>query len=721
MADQNDKPVPYTFVPVISSATAEQKRLFDAVFHEGTLAENQTYLSGELHCTLHALTPLLVGQKRYKASHIAGVSQAKKSESVTLPGDWGPVGGSATHQELDAEKGILEPMLVAITGQAGVAGKRVVIPGSSLKGMLRHNLGAMLSAPMERVGEQYFSYRPNLYISKDKNPQYQTYPAIVIEANKQEKTITVVLVEKDGLLKYEKLTEDFRILINAHGIDSEGKMAEIAGKPIRNISRKMFINRKEKYRRLVIPQVIVQQYLTTHAQLADTRWGHLSRPPYANHPDKNKLADRISSNNQSIFEKFRLIYVEAELQDGRPVRIVSFGHHFRYRWRYADTVRTVQVEKSGNNLLRQSLKPLVGEGISRDSAQLSGARLLFGYAVDPSPMSGTAGLGEGHCSWLAGRISINHAVEYIKNDALPLRERFVQRHDANHQSNDLSTFNIPLKILGTPKASAVEHYLVQDQVNRRGLSEHTVTYGDLPGVLPSASELSGRKFYRHQPMAAQQHGLFELTENRHNKQATLARFISKPGSQFRFTLRFKDLRLWEIGAVMIALRPELLVEHRGSLPPEYQKLIDKAIKLRKPTDKGPVFALKLGYGRPLGLGSVHIAIDQISQVDDNAPLLTVQAKQAWLDSAIQAFLKQLKTSGLSLVDWLAAVLYAGRGEAAYPTAPDRQGHREIFDYHTQIRRDHAKIRRLKANSPSRNLLDDRVKPGYPDDPFKLGK
>src|SRR5690606_39205524 len=41
-------------------------------------------------------------------------------------------------------------------------GKRpVVTPGDSLKGLLRHELGALLGAPMERVAERSYSYRPN--------------------------------------------------------------------------------------------------------------------------------------------------------------------------------------------------------------------------------------------------------------------------------------------------------------------------------------------------------------------------------------------------------------------------------------------------------------------------------------------------------------------------------------------------------------------------------
>src|SRR5690606_6600197 len=51
-------------------------------------------------------------------------------------------------------------------------GKRpVVIPGDSLKGLLRHELGALLGAPMERVAERSYSYRPNQKFPYDQRNQ----------------------------------------------------------------------------------------------------------------------------------------------------------------------------------------------------------------------------------------------------------------------------------------------------------------------------------------------------------------------------------------------------------------------------------------------------------------------------------------------------------------------------------------------------------------------
>ncbi len=47
----------------------------------------------------------------------------------------------------------------------------VLLPGDSLKGLLRHELGALLGAPMERVAERSYSYRPNSLYPSDPNPR----------------------------------------------------------------------------------------------------------------------------------------------------------------------------------------------------------------------------------------------------------------------------------------------------------------------------------------------------------------------------------------------------------------------------------------------------------------------------------------------------------------------------------------------------------------------
>lgn len=735
-------PAPYTFVPVVVPSTVAQQRLFNAVFHDGS-ADCKEHFSGELHCTLTALTPLLAGQRRYLAKQIEGCSAVEsirfgddEKECILLPENWGSVGGGDNLRYLEADKGVLEPMFLGIKEGMKLEHKQVIIPGSSLKGMLRHNLGAILGAPMERVGEQYFSYRPNLAVSNMKQNKYQSYLAVVLEADEENRNIEVAIIDpndltSEGVQDHHKagspvyyMSRLRRVLSYSYSIDRKGEMAKAAKKYIGHKKDRVLIKEdilNDAQTRLTIPEEVVQQYLKTNEELADRQYGHISRPPYSNYDNKNLIEDCIKKNNNLIFERYRLIYIEAELDpDAKPIRVVSFGHHFRYRWRYADTVRTVRNE-AGRNVLRQQVSPLVGEGVKDDKGQLSGARLLFGYAVDDSPMSGTKGLGEGNFSRLAGRIAINHAVEHFNRPTPTLQQRFVLRSDVDSNKEDLSAFNIPLKILGAPKASAVEHYLVQDKVNQRGWSEHTVTYGDLPGVLTSESVLSGRKFYRHQSLAATDNSLFELKENRHDKQATLARFISKPGTRFRFTLRFKDLRLWEIGALIVALQPDVLIErqNRGyALTQEQQAFLNKVRALRGKSAQHPIFALKLGYGRPLGLGSISACIDRVKLLtatgEPEQQEIKEQDENQWIDHAVKAFLELVKTRQLPLFPWLSAALYAGATQAAYPTAADNKGNYTIFNYHTGIRREHAKVRRLEKNNTKVEPLDELVKPSYPE-------
>jgi hypothetical protein len=98
-------------------------------------------------------TPLLPGNDRYKI---------KESDRGRLAG-WG-------FPDLPDDKQIAEPLRL----EDG----RVVIPGSALKGMLRHSLGAMLSAPMERVGERRYTYRPNLQVQENARHDIVTRPAV---------------------------------------------------------------------------------------------------------------------------------------------------------------------------------------------------------------------------------------------------------------------------------------------------------------------------------------------------------------------------------------------------------------------------------------------------------------------------------------------------------------------------------------------------------------
>ena len=137
---QQNQPLtpPYHFVPIPVSDDKVQSVTDSPVFHDGVNPNKETLFSGELRCPLTALTPLLVGNDQYpKQENCDGDIEAwlKKNDS-------------------EKDKQVLEALRLP--------DGRVLIAGSSLKGMLRQSLGALLAAPMERVGERTYSYRPNM-------------------------------------------------------------------------------------------------------------------------------------------------------------------------------------------------------------------------------------------------------------------------------------------------------------------------------------------------------------------------------------------------------------------------------------------------------------------------------------------------------------------------------------------------------------------------------
>jgi CRISPR-associated protein (TIGR03986 family) len=167
--------VPYGFVPIdISKAhTAEP------IYHHGANTEQAELLSGELLVTMTTLTPMIVGNYRYEA----------KTANVKLS-DIG------IHHAVEPEKSILEP-LFAPTVNVDKWKAPILIPPRSIKGMLRHSLGALLNAPMERVQDRQFGFRPNLNRDYDEKAPTKCVPAIVrsVKLNEQRDQMTFLELE----------------------------------------------------------------------------------------------------------------------------------------------------------------------------------------------------------------------------------------------------------------------------------------------------------------------------------------------------------------------------------------------------------------------------------------------------------------------------------------------------------------------------------------------
>ncbi|RJP34723.1 MAG: TIGR03986 family CRISPR-associated RAMP protein [Candidatus Omnitrophota bacterium] len=727
---------PYHFVPVPTNSDGTVRAIVDEpVFHDGTpkILDNdkkETRISGELQCTLTALTPLLVGNDQYEVKYIKGATKIN-DQQMQLPDKWG------IPYPVSIDKKVLEPL------RLDDEDKRVLISGSSLKGMLRKSLGALLGAPMERVGERKYTYRPNLGFPEH-NIRYECRPAIIQKENNKiyakllYSNVLVYFVRNDayeilGSPKAKQKFENVKIdnieikrgryirnidkelskriekrdgkkanlnhicFIYKGGIDGKGLLAK-AFSPTSSVYKYVMIkledwNNCKNEPPLEIEEEVYEKYIESQNQLKDDQSGHLR----SEHPLRKKFPDSEQENNQereytlqhlqssieknTDMEENQLIYVEVELENNDPKRIVSLGHHFYYRWAYRDSVW----EKNGR--WRSVLEPAKDEKIVAEKlcpTKLTGPRLLFGYVTE-TKNNGTLQIEKGPFDKLAGRLAFNIAVEQIETQP---RQRFV---------NEDQKSIVSLKVLGMPRPSSVEFYLNQENRYQRNDGNRLITYGDLHDD-HLTGELNGRKFYLHQPDAATDISCYQTTDKEiiTGDQATFARFISTPKTKFRFTFRFRDLRPWELGAVLFALNPNYIQDIQSEFPKPWTSLhnyLDNR-PWNETNEQYPMFALKLGHGRPLGLGSLKIEIDRLLTINSKQGLDPVENHEEWKNNFLKPFAGKLKNEGGVAFDpvlcqWLKIHQYYGRKRCKYP---EKKG--KIFEYHTEIRREHAKARRM---------------------------
>lgn len=668
--------LPYGFLPIDLD-----RAIIDApVWHDGS--NGGDLLSGEILCELEALTPLLPGNARYS------VDQAKQG----LLEQWG-------FAKLYSDKQIAEPLRLP--------DRRVVIPGSALKGMLRHSLGALTSAPMERVGERHFTYRPNLDLKANGPQRYVVRPALVVaehvggwdidvfddaraaqfvRQNAEQKIrhkavdgvvsgIVCDIEKKNNHIQVKpesSINLDHRLVDYKGGIDGNGLLGAAFTPPTRTYHLAL-VPRKANFR-LQITADLYQHYLQDQDKvLASDTEGHLTGHPLDF--DSVKISKSIRDNAR--FLPGQLIYVELTTDpDGKVSscsKVVSCGHHFRYRWAYTSSIR----EQNGKP--RNCLYPLACEQSSTsdgDPSQLTGARLLFGYVRDDK----TNPIGDRAFVRLAGRIAINHAV----SDGIP---QFLGSPNKG--------YCIPLKILGQPKPSAWEFYLQQPE----DLSKPLNTYGDLPDN--AGGELAGRKFYRHQPDTSQSEIEASVDQNDQSDskskidlvntdQATLARYICQTGTRFRFAIRFARLRPWELGALLAVLEPHHLA-------------LD---------GKSDDYAHKLGLGRPLGMGSVRIKRQAVRiRTENEITFLEYSARESLLRIALDALKKRLNNDQVQ--QWLSAHRMVKGQRLGYPLAETKdkdgngKGDWSIYNWHTDVRRQYSQLRRKE--SPGWSVLAGKIR------------
>jgi hypothetical protein len=255
-----------------------------------------------------------------------------------------------------------------------------------------------------------------------------------------------------------------------------------------------------------------------------------------------------------------------------------------------------------------------------------------------------------------GRISINAALEIVSSNPED-EERFLP-----------PTF---LKELGMPRPSAVEFYLQQPYYPGPRPSDRAklVTYGDAAGY-DEPGRLSGRKFYLDRDEAYTGKPWEDDSEsNRLNDRSTLALKASRPGSRFRFTLRFRDLDLWELANVLLALCPH-----------QFREVINGKHRHG--------YCSKLGYARPLGWGTVRIEAQELHLLKTGGDGPTLEK-----EPDVRAWFRQNFQDPPLLRQWLDVHRCKHPDAKDYPT---KDG--QIYTFHTSLRAEHTRLRRYDRGS-----------------------
>lgn len=636
---------PYGFVALPKDLTTAPP-----IWHDGTSSNGR--LSGEIRFELETLTPLLVGWER---------GQVGDNE-----GDWA-IPADLADTQLVSKKSVLCPL------RAPWGKRPVVIPGDSLKGLLRHELGALLGVPMERVAERSYSYRPNALFPNQPNPRLiariARVPNDCIEMQALDDKTQVRVPTKLELLptnlRYDKRRDqssNYYRFDDGNGAAYRGGQG--AGEKLnskRNLHKKLTANPNQPTETATLSQAVQDGYLATVRHLADEATGHFSeRHPDAKEHGANARTRILEAARTVVFQPGDLVWVE---WDNEKKCIVSLGWHYYYRWAYTDSIRK---DADAPRLERRGLFPLDKERAKDGDApkELSAVRRLLGYTGDNE---GSAGIGENDHAQLMGRVFVNAGLEVVGENHTE-EQRFLR-----------PTF---LKELGMPRPSAVEHYLKQS-VDAQGCPQKRpsdnatlVTYGDAAGY-DAPGELAGRKFYldrkdaytsepwKHRDNSA------EDDDNRQNDRSTFALEASRVGRKFRFTVRFRDLDAAELAAIVVALSPDQFKSALGGTHADG-------------------YCSKLGYARPLGWGSVRIEAKQLLLLDEagEAPTLKPEADlAAWVTTNHQ------KTSTQD--EWLAIHRRNHPNAADYPRANSRDGNENIYTFHTRLRAEHSRNRRYK--------------------------
>lgn len=712
-------PKDFVAIPTAMPRGEPKSYLVAPIYHDGSSQED--LLSGEVLISMRALTPFLPANDEMSISDCQEI-QAIENKGLCPPKSWNLVGSDGKRYALDPTKKLIEPL------RLGKGDGRVLVPGARFKGLVGQSLGALFAAPFSRVAERTYSIRPNAaFPDTKKKLRREPRPAIVqgvmpdgslkinvlpfsalssiifvrkgadacidTEAGARQATsVDGVKLEENEKTRRKHLVADRLCSTDLSGychfpyfggVDGEGYMFRLFVKQMKkgtaNVYHHVLVPSSALPGKVVaVPPSVLAHHARTLGHLKNRKEGHLRREHPLTHGSTGSefhdslpnIEEGIDSAGAAIRTPNQLIYVEVELdENGTITGINSIGASYYYLWLCLNSIRKVW---TGRELVDRPITVPRPEEWPEDKhadhsppAQLTVARALLGYVADDRN-PGMAGIGKGDFEQMAGRFGFNNALEVLRDgENGDADDRFLM---ADHGCI------VPLRVLGAPRPSAVGHYIQQPTSGpRKG-------YGESPHE--PGGELGGYVFYLHQPDAAQDPLVYSFRrddeENVKSDQSSLARYVSCPGREFRVRLRFTDLRRWELAALLVCLRPGLLAA------PEVHPFV------ADPDETSPKHAVKLGRGRPLGLGSLDMSIDRVVTRED------VEIPEDALRNELKGLRRMMADSGLEkpMNDWLAVHQYNGQLRAAYPTRTNTRGETTIVAHYADETQKFLRARRV---------------------------
>lgn len=152
-----------------------------------------------------------------------------------------------------------------------------------------------------------------------------------------------------------------------------------------------------------------------------------------------------------------------------------------------------------------------------------------------------------------------------------------------------------LAILSRPKPTTAQFYLLKGPPSE---PNGTSPEGDQKAAYRDGYKLRGRKFYRHfgKQLNRQE---YERKGNSRDHQNRSVRGVRTPGNVFKFTIDFENLNRIELGALLWSL------------------------------DLGGDAFHRIGYGKPLGFGSVQITVEEVALIDWQQRLQSLDTSPSW--------------------------------------------------------------------------------------------